>query len=65
MPRYAFALDGPRIPGDVEQFPTDSAAKRHACVVADEINRNATSKRRVLVFDDDGELLAVVAPVEE
>jgi len=49
----------------VEIHPDDAAAKRHACAVVDEINRNVKNRLRVLVWDDDGELLAAVSPMDE
>jgi hypothetical protein len=65
MPRYVFALDNPPFPGVAEKFPDDVAAKRHACTIADEINRNTKVQSRVLVLDHDGELLAAASPVDE
>ena len=65
MPRYQFALgDGP-MRAAAEIHCDDAAAKRHACIVVDEINHNAKSRLRVLVWDDDGELLAAVRPVDD
>lgn len=51
MPTYPFTLDNLLLPGVAEEFPDDATAKRHACRVADEINRNAKSRSRVLVLD--------------
>jgi hypothetical protein len=65
MPRYIFTLDNPPLPGVAEKFPDDAAAKRHACTIADEINRNTKAQSRVLVLDPDGELLAAARPIDE
>jgi hypothetical protein len=65
MPRYLFTLDAPELPGTMEEFPDDKAAKLQACVIADEINRNAQSRSRVFVLDEDGELVAAVSPMDE
>lgn len=65
MPRYLFSLDNLLLPGAAEEFPDDAAAQRHACRVAVEINRNARGRSRVLVLDDDGELVAAVSPIDE
>jgi hypothetical protein len=46
-------------------MPNDMAAKRYACQVADEINRNAKHPLPVLIFDQQGTLLAAVRPIEE
>jgi hypothetical protein len=66
MPLYVFKLDDPSVPGVMEEFADDASAKRHACVIADEINRS-TGRRphRVLVLDEDGNLLAAVSAVED
>jgi hypothetical protein len=46
-------------------FPTDQAAKLHACTVSDELSRNAWCQFRVLVLDQYGTLLAAVSPIQE
>jgi hypothetical protein len=53
------------LPGVAEELPDDAAAKRHACIIADEINRNAKTRSRVLVFEHDCELLAAASPIDE
>ena len=65
MPRYRFALGDSPLHAAAEIHCDDAAAKRHACVVVDEINRNVKSRSRVLVRDDEGELLAAVSPVDD
>ena len=65
MPRYLFRREGVSGRGVAEEFPDDRAAKAHACVVADEINRNAERPTRVLVLDEDGTLVAAVAPTPQ
>lgn len=65
MPSYLFTLDNLLLAGAAEEFPDDAAAKWHACRVADEINRNAKSRSRVLVLDYDGELVAAVSSIDE
>lgn len=65
MPRYQFALGDSPMRAAAEIHASDAAAKRHACMIADEINRNAMSACRVLVWDDDGELLAAVRPMDD
>jgi hypothetical protein len=59
MTSYLFTLDNTAIPGVLKELPDDAAAKRHACIIADGINR------RVLVVDQDGDLLAAVSPIDE
>ena len=65
VPRYQFTLGASPMRATVEIHPDDAAAKRHACAVVDEINRNVKNRLRVLVWDDDGELLAAVSPMDE
>jgi len=65
VPRYQFTLGDSPMRATVEILSDDAAAKRYACIVVDEINRNVTSPSRVLVWDNDGELLAAVRPMEE
>jgi hypothetical protein len=64
MPRYVFTLDAPPVPGAAEDLPDDRSAKRRACIIADEINRNARTQSRVLVLDQDGALVAAVSAAE-
>ncbi len=63
MPTYTFKVDDPSVPSVTEEFANDAAAKRHACIVADEINRGVEYPCRVLVLDEDGNLLAAVDPI--
>ena len=65
MPRYLFTLENRPLSGTAVEFPDDAAAKRHACLVADELNRHVNHPSRVLVLDQDGELLAAVTPIDE
>ena len=65
MPIYIFKLDDPSVLGVMEEFPDDASAKRHACIVADEIHRcSGRRPNRVLVFED-GNLLAAVSPLDD
>ncbi len=65
MPRYRFKLEGSSSAAASEVFPTDQAAKLHACTVSDELSRNAWCPFRVLVLDQYGTLLAAVSPIQE
>jgi hypothetical protein len=65
LPRYLFKLAAPLSRAAAEDLPDDAAAKLHACRIADEINRHGKRQTRVLVQDDEGNLLAVVSPIEE
>jgi hypothetical protein len=58
-------LSAPLVPRVAEELPDDAAAKRYACVIADEINRHAKQYSPVLVLDNEGRLLAAVRPIEE
>jgi hypothetical protein len=49
-------LDEPPLPLAIEELPDDPTAKRHACIIADEVNRNAKDPPPVLVFDEKGTL---------
>jgi len=46
MAKYVFTLDHPLLPGVTEELSDDLAAKKYACIVADEINRNAKCHAR-------------------
>jgi len=64
MPKFTFALENEEW-GATEVFASDQEAKLHACAVADELNRNADRPCRVMIFGEDGVLLAVVPPSDE
>ena len=65
MPRYQFALSVSPMRTVAEVHSNDAAAKRHACNVVDEVNRNAKSCLRVLLWDNEGDLLAAVSSIGE
>jgi len=63
MPRYTFALGTVFDPAQAaEELEDDEAAKAHADIVADELNRNRDQSLALLVLNEGGQIIHRVFP---
>ena len=62
MSRYSFSAEGPfsRIEGNVEEFPDDLTAHRHAQVVAGEVSGGTLDGKALVVRRENGEVVSEV-----
>lgn len=63
MPRYVFALGTMFDPAQaIEELEDDEAARAHAGIVAEELNRNRDQSLALLVLNEDGQVIHRVPP---
>jgi hypothetical protein len=64
MARYTFALGTVFDPAQaIEELADDEAARVHAGIVAEELNRNRHQPLALLVLDENGQIIYRVPPV--